>query len=103
MNIAKSVLFFKTVREIWRDLEERFGYASMTQLSSLEQQLAEIHQGQLSVSEFYTKLKTIWDSLDDANPLPTCTCVKCTCDLTGRIQKMQQALHHIMAIATIVS
>ncbi|XP_074356427.1 uncharacterized protein LOC141696140 [Apium graveolens] len=89
-NIARSVLFLKTSRAIWRDLEERFGYASMPQISSLEQKLSELHQGQLTVSEFYTKLKTLWDSLDDAYPLPTCTCEKCSCNLTGRIQKMQQ-------------
>ncbi|XP_074346408.1 uncharacterized protein LOC141685191 [Apium graveolens] len=77
-NIARSVLFLKTSRAIWRDLEERFGYASMPQISSLEQKLSELHQGQLTVSEFYTKLKTLWDSLDDAYPLPTCTCEKCS-------------------------
>lgn len=88
-NIARSVLFLKTARAIWRDLEERFGYASMPQISSLEQKLADLHQEQLSVSEFYTKLKTIWDSLN-AYPLPTCTCEKCSCKITGRIQKMQQ-------------
>ncbi|XP_074360666.1 uncharacterized protein LOC141700905 [Apium graveolens] len=35
--IAKSVLFFKSAREIWLDLDERFGYTSMPQLYSLEQ------------------------------------------------------------------
>ncbi|XP_074351993.1 uncharacterized protein LOC141691152 [Apium graveolens] len=89
-TITRSVLFLKTARAIWRDLEERFGYASMPQISSLEQKLVDLHQEQLSVSEFYTKLKTIWDSLDDAYPLPTCTCEKCSCNLTGRIQKIQQ-------------
>lgn len=89
-NIARSVLFLKTARSIWKDLEDRFGYASIPHISSLEQQLADLHQRQLSVSEFYTKLKTIWDSLDDAYPLPVCNCEKCTCNMTGRIQKMQQ-------------
>lgn len=30
--IAKSVLFLKIAREIWIDLEERFGFTSMTQV-----------------------------------------------------------------------
>lgn len=41
----------------------------MPQISSLEQRLADPHQGQTSVSAFYTKLKTIWNKLDDAYPL----------------------------------
>ncbi|KAL8155102.1 uncharacterized protein LOC141660675 [Apium graveolens] len=36
-SIANSVLFMQTAKEIWDDLEERFGYASMTQIYSLEQ------------------------------------------------------------------
>ncbi|MDV3180586.1 MAG: hypothetical protein Q8829_02805, partial [Candidatus Phytoplasma australasiaticum] len=33
-HIAKSVLFLPTAQQIWEDLEERFGYASMTQIYS---------------------------------------------------------------------
>lgn len=36
-SLSRSVLFFKTAREIWLDLEDRFGYASMTQIFTLEQ------------------------------------------------------------------
>lgn len=35
-NIARSVLFLKTARLIWKDLEDRFGFVSMTQVYSLE-------------------------------------------------------------------
>ncbi|XP_074359776.1 uncharacterized protein LOC141699868 [Apium graveolens] len=66
---ARSVLFLKSTRDIWKDLEDRFGYASITQIYSLEQQLSELTQGQQSVSEFYTKIKTLWDSIDDTQPL----------------------------------
>lgn len=80
-TIAKSVLFMQTAREIWQDLDDRFGYTSMAQVYSLEQQLLEINQGHDNISEFFTKIKTIWDGLNDANPLPYCTCnnVPVTC------------------------
>ncbi|XP_074343831.1 uncharacterized protein LOC141683044 [Apium graveolens] len=91
-TIACSVLFLKTARDIWKDLEDRFGYASITQIYSLEQTLSELTQGQQSVSEFYTKMKTLWDSIDDTQPLPVCVCptTTCTCNLTGKIHQMQQ-------------
>lgn len=88
--IAKSVLFLKTAREIWIDLEERYDYTSIPQVYSLEQQLLDLNQGSDSISEFFTKIKTVWDSINDANPLPYCTCHKCTCNLTLRIQQRQQ-------------
>ncbi|XP_074352798.1 uncharacterized protein LOC141691950 [Apium graveolens] len=69
-TIAKSVLFLQTAKEIWSDFEERYGYASMTEVYSLEQRLSEIVQ--------------------DANPLPQCTYKLCTCNLTQRIHDRQQ-------------
>lgn len=89
-TICKSVLFFKTAREIWCDLEDRFGYTSMTQVYSLEQQLSELNQGSKTVSDFFTEIKTLWDAVTDADPLPCCTFQKCTCGLTQRVYDMQQ-------------
>ena len=89
-DIAKSVLYYTSASEIWKDLEERFGINSGTQLFSLEQELSEITQGNLSVAEFYTKMKVVWDEMNVVNPLPTCTCNLCTCNLTKRIYTQQQ-------------
>lgn len=83
--IAKSVLFLKTAREIWIDLEERFGFTSMTQVFSLEQQLSDLRQGSDNITEFFTKIKTLWDAISDAHHLPQCTSLKCTCNLEQRI------------------
>lgn len=89
-NIARSVLFLKTARSIWKDLEERFGSASITQLYPLQQNLNDVSQGQLSVSEFFTKIKTLWDAIDDADPTLYCTCDKCVCDLTQKVKQKKQ-------------
>lgn len=88
--IARSVLFLKTARAIWKDLEERFGCSSITELYSLEQQLMEVSQGTQSVSEFYTKIKTIRDSIDDVSPFPSCACTTCTCNLGQKFLQKQQ-------------
>lgn len=60
-SIARSVSYFKSVREIWLNLEERFGQSSGTLLYSLQQALHEIKQGQDTISSYYTKIKMIWD------------------------------------------
>lgn len=91
-RLAKSVMFFKTAKEVWDDLEERFGYASMAQVYSLQQKLSEMVQGNSNVSEFFTNLKTVWDEMYDAFPLPTCTCNKCTCNVTKKIHEREQQL-----------
>ncbi|XP_021854211.2 uncharacterized protein [Spinacia oleracea] len=89
-SISTSVPYFHTAREIWLDLEDRFGFVSGPQLFSLEQQAAEITRGGHNVAEFFTDIKSIWDKISAANPLPTCTCNLCVCNVTQRIFKMQQ-------------
>lgn len=84
-------MFLKSASEIWKDLDERFGYASMTHVYSLEQQLAELVQGTKYVSDFFTAIKPLWDSIDEVDPLPFCTCNNCTCNLTKRIFDRHQA------------
>lgn len=69
-TIAKSVLFLPTAKTIWQDLEDKYGYTFMTQVYTLEQQLLEITQGNDTVSEIFTKIKTLWDGWNDASPLP---------------------------------
>ena len=89
-SIAGSVMFKRSARDIWLDLEERFGYTSLAQIYALEQQLAEVTQGNQSVSEFFTSIKSLWDAIDEAHPLPYCTCNKCSCNLTKRLYERHQ-------------
>lgn len=63
---------------------------SVTHIFSVDQKLSEMKHGQLSVSEFYTKIKTVWDSMNDVYALQNYTCDKCTCLLSGRMKQMQQ-------------
>ncbi|XP_056689676.1 uncharacterized protein [Spinacia oleracea] len=88
--ISKSVMFLKSARAVWTDLEERFGFASMAQVYSLEQKLSEITQGNKSVSEFFTEIKSIWDAIEEAHPMPYCTCNNCTCNVTKKFFQRQQ-------------
>lgn len=89
-NIAKSVLFLNTARDIWKDLEDRVGFASVTQVYTLEQKLTDITQGTQSIFEFFTQIKSIWDSIDDVNPLIYYTCGKCICEVNSKHLKKQQ-------------
>ena len=89
-RIVESVMSFSTASNIWQDLEERFAYSSHTKIYNLEKQLADVDQGNFNVLDFYTKFKVLWDDLNTIDPLPTCTCNNCTCNLTDTFLKQQQ-------------
>ncbi|WOG87595.1 hypothetical protein DCAR_0206825 [Daucus carota subsp. sativus] len=89
-NISRSVLYFPTAREIWLNLEERYGQASGTSLYSLQESLHEIRQGTDSISAYFTKIKMIWDQLDAIDSIPTCECNNCTSTITQKLVKSRE-------------
>ncbi|XP_056692094.1 uncharacterized protein [Spinacia oleracea] len=64
-SIVDSVLFKRTTRGIWTDLVKTYGYTLLTQIYLLERNLADISQGNQSVSEFFTGIKSVWDAIDE--------------------------------------
>lgn len=62
-----------------RDLKnphEGFGQCSSAQLFPLQEEAKKASQGADMSMEFFTKMKRIWYELDNANPLPCCTCTE---------------------------
>ncbi|CAO2832491.1 unnamed protein product [Amaranthus hypochondriacus] len=87
----KRVLWFKTAKEVWGNLEARFGSTSSAQLFSIEEQLSKAYQkNEMTIEDFFTKLKGLWDEIDALDPLPICSCTGCACDLSQKTQKSQQ-------------
>lgn len=86
----KSVFFYKTAREMWKDLEERYGQVSSTELYGIQEEISSAHQGTEEIAKFFAKIKVLWDQLDDVNPIPVCTCNGCVCNVTGKFLKIQQ-------------
>ncbi|XP_056688844.1 uncharacterized protein [Spinacia oleracea] len=91
VSIARSVLYLKTARDIWLDLEERFCQSSGPQLFSVQQKLCDLNQDEdEQISGFFTKIKLLWDQLYGLDPLPSCICTGCNCTLTQKLLKSQQ-------------
>nr|XP_016499766.1 PREDICTED: uncharacterized protein LOC107818295 [Nicotiana tabacum] len=74
-EIAESVLYSKTTREIWKELEDRFGQSNGALLYQLQKELNDTVQGCSDIAGYNTKVKRIWDELDSLD-----TCVHCSCD-----------------------
>ncbi|XP_019240928.1 PREDICTED: uncharacterized protein LOC109220913 [Nicotiana attenuata] len=88
-EIAESVLYSKTAKEIWEELEDRFGQSNGALLYQLQKELSDLVQGTSDVAGYYTKFKKISDELDNID-----TCVRCSCDCSyggkSRSLKSQQ-------------
>lgn len=53
-KIFKSVLWFKTTKEVWDNQEERFGQSLSTQIFSIEEQLSKAQQSNdMTIEDFF--------------------------------------------------
>ncbi|WVY96489.1 hypothetical protein V8G54_028640 [Vigna mungo] len=69
--------------DIWTDLKHRFAQGDLARISALQMEATTLSQGELSVTDFFTKLRVIWDELDCFRPDPVCTCqTKCSCTVS---------------------
>ncbi|XP_021862325.2 uncharacterized protein [Spinacia oleracea] len=96
-SIARSVIFLGTSSEIWKDLEERFSQTSGPQLYTLQQALADLKQGSdISITEFFTQIKAIWEQINQMNPLPVCISAGCTCTQIFLKQQQEERLVQLL-------
>ncbi|XP_074306522.1 uncharacterized protein LOC141641772 [Silene latifolia] len=87
-SVLESVPYVEDAAAMWRDLEERFAVVDGTSIHSLKSELSECRQNKgMSVTEYYGKLKSLWDALSIHEPPFACECGKCTCDIAAKAIK----------------
>lgn len=52
--------------------------------------MGDLYQGAMSVEEYFTRMKALWDQISGINPIHVCTCNNCTCNQTQKFLKAQQ-------------
>ncbi|KAF7131949.1 hypothetical protein RHSIM_Rhsim09G0112600 [Rhododendron simsii] len=73
-EIRSSILYAHTARAIWIDLSDRFLQSNAPQIYQLKQSISALKQEELSVSAYFTKLKSLWDELNSLQVFQPCTC-----------------------------
>jgi len=74
-SIARSILYIQSAREIWLQLEKRFCLSNGSHKYRLNREVYAIRQNDCPVSEYYTKIKSVWGELDNMADLPHFTVV----------------------------
>ncbi|KAH0705523.1 hypothetical protein KY290_010213 [Solanum tuberosum] len=75
-SLLSGVVFASSAMQVWNDLKERFDRVDGSRTYSLHKDIVTLQQGTNSVSEYYTRLKTLWDESELLVPAPCCNCDK---------------------------
>ena len=73
-DVSSDIMYCETAREMWLELQRVFSQGNGPKIYNLQQEISQITQSQLSVTEYYSKFKKLWDQLLHYEPLPACTC-----------------------------
>ncbi|KAK4261341.1 hypothetical protein QN277_004353 [Acacia crassicarpa] len=76
-TLAQSILWIDKASDVWDDLRARFSEQEVFRLADLQEEIQTLKQGDLSVSDYFTKLKILWDEFLVLRPLLSCTCNPC--------------------------
>lgn len=72
-TIRQSIMYMASFKDMWSNLEKRFALTNGSRKYKLCKDLYALKQSTMSVTEYYTSMKTIWEELDAMNTLPSVT------------------------------
>ncbi|XP_019068223.1 uncharacterized protein [Solanum lycopersicum] len=73
-NLLTTIVYASNAKRVWEDFKERFNKSNLTRIYQLWTKVATLKQGTDSVTEYYSKLRDLWDQYDVLVPSPSCKC-----------------------------
>ncbi|XP_030936064.1 uncharacterized protein LOC115961172 [Quercus lobata] len=69
-DLQPSVVYFKTTREVWVDLQYRYSQGNGPRVFELRKEVNSLTQDNLTINAYYTKFKGLWDDLSITKLVP---------------------------------
>ncbi|XP_038721996.1 uncharacterized protein LOC120014146 [Tripterygium wilfordii] len=88
-DIMVSVSTARKSHELWTYLKNRYSAANPTRDFELTHAISTIKQADSPVTEYYARIKSLWDELYQYKQLPVCRCGSCKCGV-DKISMAQQ-------------
>ncbi|XP_062093421.1 uncharacterized protein LOC133799420 [Humulus lupulus] len=92
-EIKSSIIYLDSAAAMWTELNTRFNQGNGPRIFDLRTSLKSHHQGDDSVSAYFTKLEAIWDEINELRPRTPCTCAATTDSL--ELQNLEQVLQFL--------
>ncbi|XP_072088179.1 uncharacterized protein [Arachis hypogaea] len=83
-GIRDSVMWNNVAVDLWEELKHKYYQGDRFRIAELQEKLFAIKQGDLTITDYYTRLKQIWEELNNFRSIPNCVgCAEsCSCGLS---------------------
>ena len=88
LPIRQSVIWMDVAVDVWNDLKTQYSQGDLFRIFDMQLKASSLSQNDLLVTDYFTKLRIIWDELDNFRPNPICVCQhKCSSFVASIISK----------------
>ncbi|KAK9715248.1 hypothetical protein RND81_06G152600 [Saponaria officinalis] len=87
-SLGSTISYVDEAKPLWDDIEQRFSIGNGPKLHRIKGSIAACKQGDKeTISDYYGRLKKLWDELDKYDRNPTCSCGGCKCEMNKKLDK----------------
>ncbi|XP_058005394.1 retrovirus-related Pol polyprotein from transposon RE1 [Hevea brasiliensis] len=73
-EIVEAFLYASSAKDLWDELAQRFGESNGPLIYQIKREICSLSQGNMSLINYFTKLKKLWDELACLKQFPVCEC-----------------------------
>jgi len=92
-SLRSTVTYTETAEQLWTNLKEWISVTKGPRIQQLKVELVDCKQHGMTMVNYYGKLKTLWDELKMYEPVLTCSCKGCKCDISKKLQQWHEDGH----------
>ena len=76
-EIYSTVIYITSAHDVWQDLMDCYTQKNGSRVFQLQKAISVAAQENSSVSRYFTKIKTLWEELNNYKPISICSCYHC--------------------------
>ncbi|CAH9089489.1 unnamed protein product [Cuscuta europaea] len=80
-SLRTTIAYMDSAQDLWEDVKLRFEVADGVRFHKLKEAIQSCRQGDQTVTEYFGRLRMLWDDFDGYRTIPKCKCGGCKCDL----------------------
>ncbi|KAJ8633296.1 hypothetical protein MRB53_026632 [Persea americana] len=89
-TLRSTISYMENVKDLWEEIKQRFSVGNGPRVQQLRSDLANCKQDGQAIVAYYGRLKSLWDELNNYDPIPVCGCAGCICNMTAELEKKRE-------------